>query len=152
MTTIAYKDGILAADTRITWGNIYGLSRKIHIIDHQVFGIAGSTEMEEKILAFYRGELKKQPSLLKKFEIIKLDLETKKASWAQNNLYYSPIEMEFYSIGSGWQCAMTAMHMGLKASDAVKAASELDVYTNSIVDTYNIKTRKLISTPFPKKQ
>lgn len=146
MTTIALKEGIIASDTQITWGNVPGYAHKIHIIGDIVLAFAGQVEAEGWILAKYNGELVEFPKK-KKFELLKV--ENKKVYWAQNNLNFAPVD-GYYALGSGWEVAMGAMLCGKSAQEAVVAASKLNVWTNDVVDTYNIKTKKLTLAEFPK--
>ncbi len=148
MTTIAYKDGIIAADTRICFDNIKHFCRKIHKLDDGiVLAIAGKVRDEGAMLAYYKGELKKPPRRFNSLEAFKV--EDGEIKWVTNDLYWQPVERGFYAIGSGWSLAMAGMIMGLSAKDAVLLAADLDVNTNKYVDTYNIKTKRLTLCAFP---
>ena len=53
-------------------------------------------------------------------------------------LYPSPIESEYFAIGSGAPYAIAAMARGDSAIEAIKFASTIDVHTNDVVQTYNV--------------
>jgi ATP-dependent protease HslVU (ClpYQ) peptidase subunit len=148
MTTIAYKDGIIAADTRICFGNIKHYCRKIHKLDNGiVLAIAGKLKEEGPLLDYYKGLNKRLPRRFSSLEAMKV--EDGEITWINNNPYWQPMVTKFYALGSGWEIAMAGMIIGLSAKDAVLLAADLDVNTNKYVDTYNIKTKRLTLCPFP---
>ena len=143
MTTIAIsiKDGILAADTQLTDNDIKVLCHKITVLpDNRVVACAGPVDEEEWFKAWLIGDLKKLPRLKKLCAIL---IEDKQAFYFIQGPEKYKIEHPFYAIGNGWKVAMAGMHAGLSAVNSVKLAGELDIYTNTIVDHYVIKTKRL---------
>lgn len=147
MTTIAYRDGIIAADTRLVIGETKLYCRKIHQIDELVLAIAGRTNSEGEVIEYYRGESKKKPGSLKQFEAFKV--EDGEILWANGDLYWQPLPHSYYALGSGWQVAMAGMILGLSAVEAVQLAADLDINTNKLVDIYDIRTQQFTLVPFP---
>jgi len=149
MTTIAFKEGIIAADTRVVIGTISLYGRKIQKLDQYVFAIAGKLPDEAIFIDYYKGERKRVPRKFSSLEAFKV--EENQVYWCNNDLYWQPIPAKgFYALGSGWQIAMAGMHMGLSAKDAVLLAGDLDINTNKLVDTYNVKTKRLTLQPLPR--
>lgn len=153
MTTIAYRDGILAADTQLTFGNIAGYGHKIVRIPELncYFAAAGDTDTIAEALSYLRGTVKKKPTAksLKGFEAI-LVSDDGKAALLTDNLNTDIIAPNtFIAVGSGWQLAMLGMKMGFDAPTAVMAAGELDVHTNTLVDVYDSRERQLLEVTFP---
>lgn len=149
MTTIAYRDGVLAADTQVTFGAIKGYGRKLHKLnDGSILAFSGSVDDEQAILSYYNGELKKKPHLGKKFEFILID-STGTPFYCINDFCQIPIEDRWHACGEGWQIAIAAMHIGLSAKDAVEVAGDLNPNTNKYIDTYTIRTKKLVKSVWP---
>lgn len=49
-----------------------------------------------------------------------------------------------YAIGSGAMIARTAMHIGLKAVEAVRVAIEMDLYTGGDISTFSVEQEPFI--------
>lgn len=149
MTTIAFKDGILAADTQLTTGSVKTLCRKIKIYPNDIVAAAAGNDTDLAVfMEWYLGDkTKKTPkNLAKYFEIIILGDGDPVAY--DKECIAKPIEDPIYSNGSGWAIARAGMLCGLSAKDAVKLAGEIDTSTNTIVDVYDTKKRKLILSKF----
>lgn len=115
-----------------------------------VIAFAGDVKQEGVINEYFKGERKELPKFKRGTSFELLVVENKSVYWCQNNLFLQLMENSYYAIGNGWECAMAAMQCGKSAAEAVIVASKLNVYTNDIIDTYNIKTKKLTLSPFPK--
>lgn len=148
MTTVAFKEGILAADTQITEGDVKYYGRKIEILpDGRVVATSGNVDDGILFVDWLLGGRKKAPRLKKGFEGIVIEVD---GTW---NKYYKecmPVKHDdpIYSFGSGWAVARTGMLCGLTAYQAVQLAGEIDNNTNCVVDTYNVKTKKLTLAKF----
>ena len=151
MTTIAFRDNILAADTQLTVNNVKTLCHKIEFLPilNSWIASAGPTEEVEEVLNYFRGESKKKPKGLKKFEAIVVPVSGVPyfLGAALDKNYISP--NTFYAIGSGWQIAMSAMTFGMDAATSVEFTSEVDIFTNKMVDTYDSNTQRLTEIAFP---
>lgn len=150
MTTIAVKNGILAADTQINIDSVKLFGHKLVRVAGSIYAIAGNADIELAFLDWAVEKIKPFPrKCIKNFEAIEVDSNA-------NISYYCatpgslPLDAPFYAIGSGWKIAMAGMACGLSASDAVKLAGSLDIYTNQFVDTYNIRTKRFTLQKIPK--
>lgn len=128
MTTIAYRDGIMAADTLITSnGMVDGYHQKI--ARNAVGDLAGASGNSAKccaFLAWFSGGEKHEPP--------EWDEETGNGLIVRCDgaveLYMqhgrSDLRADFYAIGSGYQIAIGAMAAGASAKEAVAAAIKID--------------------------
>lgn len=131
MTTIAYRDGVMAADSCATDnGYCVGTIAKIwRRADGAVAGMAGGADdmvvFRDWFLGWMHGT----------YPIIAHDSEGIVAFAGGPVLGYFKsgvgvaIEAPFYAIGSGFKAALGAMHAGAGAAEAVRIAALLDVYT-----------------------
>jgi hypothetical protein len=140
VTTIAYREGILAADSQYTYESEAGGHRKHPcpklyrketkdgapvIIATQGDGSAGLVFVD------WYGTGKKPPRILTDNLPDFTCLVLKRDGLYEYDAYCRPykIELEFYAIGSGAKAALGAMHMGASAERAVEVACEIDPYT-----------------------
>jgi ATP-dependent protease HslVU (ClpYQ) peptidase subunit len=152
VTTIAFKDNILAADTQLTVGDVKLISNdKIKILNkNTIFAAAGDTNSIALAERYYSQldwpeKFDQRPNLLEKDKegeyeqtIDAILIFEGKVFFVDRFLIPEPLRHPFYACGSGWQFAMSAMHTGLSAVDAVKFSSEFDVYTNDKVRYLNV--------------
>lgn len=135
MTTIAYKDGILAWDSQWTddesgymYVNRKGWKDKEAGV---IIAGAGSVEVAFEVL---RNVLTDDEAPIRRAEAEDLDLIL---LWQDGRLEVydergrcTPFDPNnFYAWGSGAKAALAALHMGATASGAVKIAAKVDVYT-----------------------
>lgn len=149
MTTIAWDGRYLAADTRETWDkSIPTYTRKIEILSPEIIiAYAGTSYIYKEVKEFLMGQRPKLPKEAKASEAI-LILRGDAFNWTMDGsvrIYTPP-----HAIGSGWKYAWTLMQSGKSAVEAVQLTSELDIWTNNVVDVYDTKTKKLTLSPFPK--
>ncbi len=134
MTTIAYRDGIMAADSRAYSGdkNPFGSKTKIHRLpDGSLFGASSSKvgvvdklrrlTVEHGVSATFPTVVEGQALLVKPNGDVFL--------FNEQDGFSGPIRTTFCAIGSGEQYAMGAFHMGADAARAVSIACECDVWT-----------------------
>ena len=140
MTTIAIKDGILAADTQLTWSNERHLTTKIKRIETTkiVIACAGSAHHEWRAHEIFGDPNWKSLELSEKAKdfaaIVVID---HKLHLCTSNYVPIPINGKYLAIGSGAAYALAAMYLGCSAVDSIKVASEFDVNTNKRIDTYD---------------
>lgn len=145
MTTIAYRDGVLAADTMMCSGGVLsGRSTKIvRRRDGTMCGAAGGATYGE---AFKRwvlnGERRKPPKA------------TQGDGWFDRGAIFRPdgkivvfepdgafeVEAAYYALGSGKEAALGAMFAGADAVTAVRAAIEHDPHTGGDVTVLKRKS------------
>lgn len=149
MTTIAIKDGVLAADTKIVEGGVgYPIPNKIHVLPSGLV-LAGAGKWEEilKVKWFFsKEEWRKNLDSeawtdlkLKEFEGYLVVPPEAQVYRLENNSYPDPFVGDFGALGSGWKFALAAMDLGKSAPDAVRLAGKYDINTNEIVTTFSIK-------------
>ena len=145
MTTIAYRDGIIATDSRTVRGTTvatdYGTD-KIGRHGSLVFFMAGSlSDYESFMESFVAGKPVKR---FIEVSALVFDEDTR-------DLWYSGIDnpaREFWkqrlnrdtytAIGSGSPHALTAMDCGQTAVQAVAMAAMRDLYTGGMIHTYDV--------------
>jgi ATP-dependent protease HslVU (ClpYQ) peptidase subunit len=144
MTTIAYKDGIIAADTQITYDkSVRGKSspKIVQLAKDLVFAGAGDTRAISSAMRFFsipnwEEKIDESPKFKQYFEAL---------LWYKGKIYFciggcypEPLCDDFYALGSGYKFALAALHLGLSAEEAVKFASTLDIYTNNEIQLFNV--------------
>lgn len=143
MTTIAYKDGIIAADSRATYTTEAGGSRK-HLCTKlyrkrvtegkKTFDVIIATAGESSpalVFVDWYGTGKPIPEVLLHHggDFTCLILTPKGLFEADVMCRPDPIIEPFYAIGSGAKEALAAMHCGKTAVEAVRVAAVYDPYT-----------------------
>jgi ATP-dependent HslUV protease subunit HslV len=132
MTTIAYRDGVIAADTRETEnGLIYPvLSKKIvKLPDGSLFGASGDAEECETLLE--TAQRRRAPPELK--ECNGLHIKTDGSVWFFEQTRWVKIDAPYIAIGSGRVPAMVAMRLGADPAKAVNIAMEFDAHTGGSI-------------------
>lgn len=157
MTTIAYRDGIIAADSRLTYTTEAGGSRKHSCVKlfrktvtqgKKTFDVIIATAGESSpALVFYDwyGSGKPIPDVLLHHggDFTCLILTPK--GLFEADVYCRPdlVQEPFYAIGSGSKEALTAMHCGKSAIEAVRMASLVDPYTGGRI-VYDALDRSIL--------
>ena len=125
MTCIAYRDGIIAADSMAVIDNYVKLSDDIKVAKRKghLFGMSGNDcpKMEEFTKWFFSENKEKHPMKTFKFEIIVITPAGIIQQWDQRGRYET-LNLPFYSVGSGKEYAIGAMEVGATAEQAVLAA------------------------------
>lgn len=140
MTTIAYKDGVLAADSRATRGNtiVPGVTPKLHrMSDGSVATSCGTTANGRAFIRWLdAGKEGKAPDL-DKGTVIHLQADGKVFEYWDEH----PVQTHgpFEAWGSGADFALAAMHLGFNAEDAVKAACKCDTGSAEPVFTMRLE-------------
>lgn len=140
MTTIAYKDGVLAADTCFVTGEGMILPRsisKIDLVDGGRFAYtgAGNKRVIQRFIdnlpntADGRRELPDDGTV-----VILLYSDGTVVSWTADG--EDRLVLPYMAWGSGAHFAMGAMAAGSSAFDAVKIACQLDPYSREPVEQF----------------
>lgn len=144
MTTIAYRDGVLAGDTRITDDDgviTTGHLRKVcRLRNGTLLGFAGTIA---KIHALIK-QAQKNPDGVLTIKPDKDELEALLIYQDGKVMQLDPggwaeVKAKFYAIGSGDLPARVAMSCGLSAVEAVKKAMEFDSKTGGRVQSVKLK-------------
>jgi 20S proteasome alpha/beta subunit len=137
MTTIAYKDGVIAYDSRVTNGNsiTHDDFDKCQEVKGVKFVFAGYVCDYSKLIGAWFGE-----PVTGTVECSALVFDGESLCYAAYNaehgLCKTPIWLERpYVIGSGSDHAMTAMDMGANAYKAVEMAAKRDTSTGGTIRT-----------------
>jgi ATP-dependent protease HslVU (ClpYQ) peptidase subunit len=143
MTTLAYKQGVLAGDTLVTYGDakLPGHERKVHKLRNGcLFGAAGiAAQIDILKEAVQKGQFD-NPPMLKEVDALLVhpsgQCETyERGRWCQTNAPYA-------ALGSGHDFAMAVMAFGGSAKDAVRIAIKLDKGSGGKVQSVSIKQKE----------
>ena len=142
MTTIAYKAGIMAADTRAYAGFNTPLGHKHKIrrcADGTLIGCStNQVGLGEAVLSWYEGgaDPDRAPKAASEVKFTLLAVKSNgEAFYGYDSFFLSgPITAECFAIGSGEGVAHGAMRAGASAVRAIEIASEIDVWTGLPVD------------------
>ena len=133
MTTIAWSDNHIAADTLISQdGYVRGFTQKIIERDGIVFGFAGGLSFMEGWIEWWLNghDPKEKPTTPDRYEGVLLVFSSE-GSWAVETHAGdpTPLENEVCAEGSGAVAALGALKMGATPEQAVKVAIEVDLYS-----------------------
>lgn len=153
MTTIAYKDGIMACDSCWTLSDtqVTSLSKIVRLANGALLGQCGDNDARE-VIAFL-GKIKNWKLMPFRSELLALKQDfggilvfpkghIYKVTTREDPLDYkdevgfTPITMKFASCGSGGDLALGAMAAGKSAVEAVRIACEFDI--NSRLPTHRM--------------
>lgn len=138
MTTIAYREGVLAADSRLTRedeasGTWSHACQKIYRVfagtdDVALIATAGESGPGELFVEQYqRRKLVRADFVDADFECL---VRTRRGLFLYDRwCIATEIKEPFFAIGSGAKAAMGAMHAGASAIRAVEIACKIDPYT-----------------------
>lgn len=144
MTTIAFKDGVMASES--CQSHVYidpVVCKKIYVVSGDVIGLAGNLVDFPKFLSWYQDERKSHTDLEGSEHSIG-SLEA--LVWSNGKLYCydeSCIAVRMgniAAIGSGSPFAMAAILAGSSAEEAVAVACQMDPFSNG--DIYSIDVHK----------
>ena len=126
MTTIAYRDGVIASDTLVSAGGTkVGRVQKIGKIGPVLFGASGSLAQAQRFGDWVRGGMKGAPPQFEKEEgegfVIHKDCIV-----TYSGAGIDRMSAPYFASGSGWQFALGAMAAGACAEQAVRLAITLD--------------------------
>lgn len=154
MTTIVYRDGVMAADSRATVDTEAGGARmvmcdKLFRVGDAIIGTAGDGFASLLFVDWYRftmlepdkdradelasrlleGEADIDMLVLRKDGLFEFD------KWCRAER----IKMPFYAVGSGAKAALGALHMGADARQAVAVACKIDPYSAPPIVTMSLR-------------
>jgi|TARA_R100001530_G_C4196269_1_gene123520 ATP-dependent protease HslVU (ClpYQ) peptidase subunit len=148
MTTIAYRDGIIASDSQETYGDgRIGYCKKLYRLKDVILATSGDSYTGLIFVDWYeRGaRLEDAPDLShvqsdEDFECLVIeDLDN---IYTINRFFQKyPIEMPdgFCAIGWGSPYAIASMEMGADARKAVQVASKYDCYTGGKIKVMKVR-------------
>lgn len=145
MTTIAYKNHIIAYDGFATSGNEITENDfdKMFAVDDAIFFMSGAiSDFDNFFSVFLYGERPSKNNECEGFVIY--DKKLWKAAISPINGFWKR-QLSFskhYALGSGEHFALTAMDLGKSAFEAIEIATTRDIYTGGLIRTYEIKMAK----------
>lgn len=138
MTTIAYKDGWIAADSCCTIGNYTSNSKKLYIIpDVGVVGFAGAGNAMFKIADWWLDGCQGDAPTVdndKGESCIGILVSRKGVFCLFDGIHPMEIDDPWFAIGSGSDFAISALSLGKNPKEAVEHAMQFDVGTGGRVD------------------
>ncbi len=140
MTTIAFKNGVLAADTLIATNTVAGEMTKIAMCDRFMGGGSGDVVDVSNFLDWVEegADLKALPKFSDNFTGILVD-KSHYIYLVYENGVSRPISAPFYATGCGQEVAKGALAAGATAEEAVQAAIHISPYTGGHVDVLRFK-------------
>lgn len=142
ITTIAYRGGILAGDTRVTIGDniVTDKQRKVwKTKDGYLLGAAGKVEDMERL----RRVVRKGVAVDATLDISALLISPEgKVMLFEGNTWVTQKGAKYYAIGSGHDVALAAMDAGADAVKAVKIAIKRDTGSGGHVKKVCLMKRK----------
>lgn len=140
MTTLAYKAGVLAFDSRVTAGDtVYGGAVKGRKTNKYLMAVAGDWQDAEAFMDWVEDgavwdDRKKYGLADREVEISAIVVNKKgQVLLYGSRLYPMIIDALFYAEGSGAPFALGAMSAGATAAQAVKIAAKFDTGTGGTV-------------------
>lgn len=139
MTTIAYKDGVIAYDSLVTAGDtvMYDDFDKKSERDGVLFFGAGTNSDIQLLIAAYFGDV---PGFdLDARALAFRDGRLSVLCFSEGRVYESDVLLDrHYAIGSGRDHAFTAMDMGATAYQAVELAAKRDTGTGGKIRAFTL--------------
>lgn len=136
MTTIAYKDGVIAYDSRLNCDEriISDSFSKMVERNGVRFFCCGSQDHMERLADAYFGE---DTGELEATALVVEGGKVYRVGRCEKRLYRS-LMVEHGAIGSGTDHALTAMDMGATAAQAVKMAMKRDPFTGGRIRIFRV--------------
>ncbi len=151
MTTVAFRDGTMAADSLANDDNVGAVKvqkiyRKKIKGKEYIFGIAGYLEAGQMFIEWFSTrDQSLMDRLTKLTEDDSFDVliwNGKKLMIADQLMRLTEINDEYFAIGSGAPHAITAMDCGRSARQAVQMAMKRDINTGGRVVTMRLSSDK----------
>ncbi|MHC8386779.1 Ntn hydrolase family protein [Pseudomonas sp. MDT2-39-1] len=138
MTTIAYKDGVIAYDSRVTRGSLIDhddFEKLIHRQGHRFLFTGSGPDFSALIDEFLGVKLGDKPLdanglVVTNGRLCQIGHDAESGFWMDDVWAERP-----FAIGSGRDFALAAMDMGATAKEAVEMAAKRDIYTGGTIRT-----------------
>ncbi len=149
MTTIVVRDGVMAADSRVTVETDAGGSRvfrceKLYRVSGGIVGLAGGAFDGLVFLDWLKDPKDSKPP----DRLIAGDADFTAIYLTNTGLYEydrwcrpEKVLEKFYAVGSGAKAALGALHMGASAVEAVKVACKVDPYSATPIKFLTLQPR-----------
>lgn len=134
MTTIVYRDGVLAADTSV-WDNDCYVGQRIKVWQRDnglMAGVAGGMDDAANFRDWFLGEMKEgHPEFKHDASEGLLIHPGGRVEWVGRKQRRMDIDGPFHAIGAGFKLAIGAMLQGATAEQALAIAASIDAYTRA---------------------
>jgi len=140
VTTIAFKNGVLAADTGLTTSSVAGEIKKINKCEDFIGGACGNVVDVHKFLDWVEkgADPEALPKFADDFKGLLID-KTHNVRFVYKEGISCSVDAPFHAVGSGEEVAKGAFIAGATAKEAVQAAIHIDPYTRGHVDALRFK-------------
>lgn len=137
MTTMAYRDGQISADSLgwngdICMGSVIKVGR---MEDGSLWGVAGNLQYLDQ-LKKWAAKPEGDPPETKDTDFFMVCPDGHVRIW--EGVGWCELKAPFFAIGSGSSIALGAMHMGATAAEAVHAASCFDAFTGGEIVSFQL--------------
>lgn len=152
MTTIAYRNGVMAGDTRTNYAGTIcpGHAQKVFKFQNgAIFGAAGAVDEIQQLLD--ATEQKHPVPKLENVEALLVPPDGSIFSY-EGSVWTLVEEAPYTAIGSGWVPAIVAMRYGASAAEVVRTSMEFDMATGGEVRTVQLDPPRPKSKSKPKKK
>lgn len=125
MTAVAYRDGVISADTMTTHNYVKAHEPKVIKKEGHLFGVAGEAcpSNEDLVSWFLKNKVRESLPEFKNHSFTMMVIYPEgNIKLIDNTGRFYPIKDKFWAIGSGAEVCFGAMEMGASAQEAVKAA------------------------------
>ena len=150
MTTIAYRNGTLAADSLVTAGSRIVTSTNatkiVRLSDGRLLGHCGQMRHMKPLVAYLEGKSDRYPDMEKDATAIVVHPDGRvELHFGRHPDEAFEEQAEFYAIGSGAELALGAMAVGASAVDAVHAAIRFDTCSGGDVKHLELQQVRRLS-------
>lgn len=153
VTVIAYRDGVMAADSLLTSNGMYqGEAVKVRDINGCLVGISGTWGVACELFSWFEDEcadrIKRPPATIHvdddKYPVNMLIVNKRNGAvfYIDGLGFPQSVTSKFFAIGSGANVAMGAMEMGADAVKAVKVACKYDSYCGGRIRVVKLDNKK----------
>lgn len=153
MTTIAYRDGVLASDSRATIGSTIvpeKADKVFQLADGGAVAITGSYNTAMELVRWLalqatgadEEELGHRPALDKESTVIHLRPDGVVMVYDGGRYDATELRAQYFAWGSGSDIALGALWMGADAKTAVQAAIALNIHTGGEIQAHSVRVKK----------
>lgn len=142
LTTIAYRDGVMAADGRVTVGQLI-VTDTCHKItklsDGALFALCGDDRLEQALIAWLEAcDPEVMPPQGKDFTAVLVDTQGVLSTFEGSGDDFVTWGGEYAAFGSGQDIAYGAMEMGATADQAVAAAIRRNTHSGGLIQVEQV--------------
>lgn len=137
MTTIAYRDGVLASDslaTRNPWKLPGSTEKLFRMEDGGMAGVTGDYAPAVRYVEWLNSDQETDEPTLGDATVIRILPDLTCMIYEAGGSYIEDVTT-FCAWGSGMPCALAALHMGASAAKAVAVAAVIDTHSGGDIVT-----------------